>query len=147
MQHKLAQKEYKNRLDYVKMVIHWELCKKLKFHHTDKWYMHKTWKMKCIRFSGTLRYRWITQSQSEDQTMFWLIIIRELGGFCHTSRPQRESEGRQKAGQISRSCQRTGKIMEHEGDNDTNCRWCTWKGEWGNWRSEKDYTSSRPQHC
>ena len=22
-------------------VIHWELCKKLKFDHTNKWYMHK----------------------------------------------------------------------------------------------------------
>ena len=29
---KLAQKEYKNRLDWVGKAIHWELCKKLKFH-------------------------------------------------------------------------------------------------------------------
>ena len=37
---KLAQKEYKTRHDWVGKVIHWELCKKLKFHHTNKWYMH-----------------------------------------------------------------------------------------------------------
>ena len=35
---KLAQKEYKTRL--VGKVIHWEMCKKYKFDHTNKWYMH-----------------------------------------------------------------------------------------------------------
>ena len=37
---KLAQKEYKARHDWVGKVIHWEMCKKLKFDHTNKWYMH-----------------------------------------------------------------------------------------------------------
>ena len=37
---KLAQKEYKTRYDWVGKVIHWELYKKLKFDHTNKWYMH-----------------------------------------------------------------------------------------------------------
>ena len=37
---KLAQKEYKIRHDWVGKVIHWELCKKFKFVHTDIWYMH-----------------------------------------------------------------------------------------------------------
>ena len=37
---KLAQKEYKTRHDWVGKVIHWEMCKKLKFDHTNKWYMH-----------------------------------------------------------------------------------------------------------
>ena len=39
---KLAQKENKARHDWVGKVIHWEMCKKLKFDHTNKWYMHKT---------------------------------------------------------------------------------------------------------
>ena len=38
---KLAQKEYKTRHDSVAIVIHWVLSKKLKFDHTNKWYMHK----------------------------------------------------------------------------------------------------------
>ena len=38
---KLAQKEYKTRHDWVGMVIHWEMCKKYKFDHTNKWYMNK----------------------------------------------------------------------------------------------------------
>ena len=37
---KLAEKEYKTRHDKVGKVIHWEVCKKLKFDHTNKWYMH-----------------------------------------------------------------------------------------------------------
>ena len=37
---KLAQKEYKTRHNWVGKVIHWEMCKKLKFDSTNKWYMH-----------------------------------------------------------------------------------------------------------
>ena len=37
---KLAQKEYKARHDWVGKVIHWEMCKKLKFDHANKWYIH-----------------------------------------------------------------------------------------------------------
>ena len=37
---KLAQKEYKARHNWVGKVIHWEMCKKLKSDHTNKWYMH-----------------------------------------------------------------------------------------------------------
>ena len=37
---KLAQREYKARHDWVGKVIHWEMCKKFKFDHTNKSYMH-----------------------------------------------------------------------------------------------------------
>ena len=37
---KLAQKEYQARYDWVSKVIHWEMCKKFKFDHTNKWYTH-----------------------------------------------------------------------------------------------------------
>ena len=37
---KLAQKEYKTTYDWVDKEIHWEMCKKIKFDHTNKWYMH-----------------------------------------------------------------------------------------------------------
>ena len=36
---KFAQKEYKTRHDWVGKVIHWEMCKKFKFDHTNKWYI------------------------------------------------------------------------------------------------------------
>ena len=38
---KLAETEYKTRHDWVGKLIHWEMCKKFKFDHTNKWYMHK----------------------------------------------------------------------------------------------------------
>ena len=37
---KLSQKEYKARNDWVSKVIHWEMCKKFNFNHTNKWYMN-----------------------------------------------------------------------------------------------------------
>ena len=37
---KLAQKEYKTRHDWVVQVIHWKMCEKFKYDHTNKWYVH-----------------------------------------------------------------------------------------------------------
>ena len=37
---KLTQKEFKTRHYWVGKVIHWEMCKKLKFEHMNKWYMN-----------------------------------------------------------------------------------------------------------
>ena len=37
---KLGQKEYKTRHDWVGKVINWEMCKKFKYDHMNKWYMH-----------------------------------------------------------------------------------------------------------
>ena len=36
---KLAQ-EYKTKHDWMGKVIHWDMCKKFQFDHTNKWYMH-----------------------------------------------------------------------------------------------------------
>ena len=37
---KLAQKEYEERHDCLSKVIHWKMCRKFQFDHTNKWYMH-----------------------------------------------------------------------------------------------------------
>ena len=51
-----------NRVQYlgrlVGNVIHWELCKKLKFDLTTKWYMHKT------------------ESVQENETLLWEFEIQ-----------------------------------------------------------------------
>ena len=41
-EYKIRQNEYKIRHDRVGDVIRLELCKRLKFDNTDKWYMHKS---------------------------------------------------------------------------------------------------------
>ena len=49
--------------DRVGMVVHRELCKRLKFDQVNKWYMPQTefiQKMRYINLSGTLRYKRIT---------------------------------------------------------------------------------------
>ena len=38
---KLAQKQCKSTPGWVGKVIHWEMCKKFKFDHTNKWFMLK----------------------------------------------------------------------------------------------------------
>ena len=39
---RLAQKEYWTRHDWVGMMIHWDLRKKFRFDHTNKWYMYNS---------------------------------------------------------------------------------------------------------
>ena len=61
---KLAQKEYKARYDWVGQVIHWELCKKSKFDHTNKWYMHNT---ESIQENETHKLLWDFEIQTDHQ--------------------------------------------------------------------------------
>ena len=37
---KLAQKEYKRRHDNVAKKVHWDICKKSRLEHSEKWYGH-----------------------------------------------------------------------------------------------------------
>ena len=52
---KLAQKEYKARHDWVDKGIHWEMCKKLKFDQTNKYYMHNP---APVRENDTYKHLW-----------------------------------------------------------------------------------------
>ena len=59
----MAQKEHKTRHDWVGKVVNWELCKKLKFDHTTKWYVHKSESVlenDTLKISGIWRYKQIT---------------------------------------------------------------------------------------
>ena len=61
---KLAQKGYKTRHDRVGKVIHWKLCKKLKFDDTNKWYMHNP---ESIRENETHKLLWHFEVQTDQQ--------------------------------------------------------------------------------
>ena len=56
---KLEQKEYKTRHDWVGKMIHWEMCKKFKFDHSKKFYMHNP-ASALENDYGTLTYTRIT---------------------------------------------------------------------------------------
>ena len=65
----LAQKEYNTRHDRVGKVNHWELCKKLKFDPTNKWYMHNPESVQENEMHKLLwifRYKRITYSRPKD---------------------------------------------------------------------------------
>ena len=127
---KLAQKEYKNRHHLVEKVIHWELCKKMKFHHTDKFYKHKSEsilknEMHKILWDFGILTNHLIQARKPD-----LVLINQKkrmlsSRFCHPSKPLVEREERQKAGQIPGPCWRAEKVVKHKGDHDTNHRWST----------------------
>ena len=60
---KHVQKKYKTRYDWVGKVIHWELCKTMKFDHTTEWYTHKTefvQKNETHKITENLKYKRIT---------------------------------------------------------------------------------------
>ena len=59
---KLTQKEYKTRHDWVGKVIHGGLCKKLKFDHTNKWYLHKPG---SVLENETHKLRWDFEIQTD----------------------------------------------------------------------------------
>ena len=54
---KLAQKEYKVRHNWVGKVIHWEMCRKFQFDHTNKWFLHNP---ASVLENGTLTSKQIT---------------------------------------------------------------------------------------
>ena len=59
---KFAQKEYKTWQDWVGKVIHWELWKKLKFDHTNKWYMHNR---ESVLENDTNKFLWDSDIQTD----------------------------------------------------------------------------------
>ena len=59
---KLAQKEFKIRHHWVGKLIHWEMCKKFKFDHTNKWYMHNP---APVVENGTHKLLWDFDTQAD----------------------------------------------------------------------------------
>ena len=59
---KLAQEEYKTRLEWVGKMIHWEMCKKFKFDHTNKWYMHNP---APVQENDTHKLVWVFNIQTD----------------------------------------------------------------------------------
>ena len=67
---KLAQKEYKTRHDWVGKVIYWDMCKKFKFDHTNKWYMHNP---APVIENNTHKLQWDSDIQTDHLTSARII--------------------------------------------------------------------------
>ena len=79
---KLAQKEYKTRYNWVGKVIHWKLCKKLKFDNTNKWNMLNP---ESVLENGTYKLLWDFEIQTDH--LIWFrrpdhIIINKKERTC-----------------------------------------------------------------
>ena len=134
----LTQREYKARHDWVGKVMHWEMCKKFRFDHANKWCMHnpehflenETHKLFC---DLDIQTDHLISARRPD-----LIIIKKKKKrkkenlqncrLCSTGWPQNKTERTRKERLIPRPCYRIEKTMEHEGNNCTNCDWCFWHG-------------------
>ena len=68
MQQISAKIVYKSKHDWVEKVIYRELCKKFKFDHTNKWYMHKP---ESVLENETHKFLWDFQIQTDN-----LILIQ-----------------------------------------------------------------------
>ena len=79
---KLAQKEYKAWHDWVGKVIQWEMCKKFKVDHANKWYVHNP---ALVLENDTHKFRWdfdihtdhLISARRPD-----LIIINKIKKIC-----------------------------------------------------------------
>ena len=83
---KLVQKEYKTRHDWMGKVTHWELYKKLKFDHTNKWYMHNLESIKRMRHTKSLEMTRTYNNQQQKKENL------QNCGLCCPSRTQGEIE-------------------------------------------------------
>ena len=108
---KLTQKENKTRHNWVRKVIHWELCKRLKYDHTIKQYMHKP---ESILENETNKILWDFKMKKKKKNLLFC-------GFYHSSKSQNLNKRKQEGIQIPGSCQRIEKTMEHESQGYMNC--------------------------
>ena len=100
----LAQNEFKTKHDWVDKVIYWKLCKKLKFDHTNRWFMNNP---ESIQENETRKLLWDFDIQTDHLTSPRrpdLIIINKKRenlqncGPCCSSGPQSKIERTQKEG-------------------------------------------------
>ena len=127
---KLAQKEYKARHDRVGKVIHWEMCRKFQFDHTNKWYMHN---QAPVLENDSHKLLWDFNIQTDHLIPAGrpdLIIINKRKRICKivdVAVPAdhrinlKESEKKVKYLDLARELKKT---VEHESNNCANCNWC-----------------------
>ena len=131
---KLAQKEYKTRYDWVDKVIHWELCKKFKFDHTNTWYIHN---LASVQENETHKLNWDFEIQAD-----YLISIRRPVLIITLPPPPTTKENlsnwrfcclavhRLKVKKVNRrfttwTLLGNWKTVKDESNGYTNCRWCS----------------------
>ena len=135
---KLAQRVYKARHDWVGKVIHWEMCKKLKFDHTNKWYMHNP---ATVLENATHKLQWDFNIQTDHLISARrpdLIIINNNNNNNKKKRTckivdfavpadhrikLKECEKKDKYPHLARELK---KLLNTQVTITPNCNWCVW---------------------
>ena len=81
---KFAQKEYKTKQDWVGKGIHWELCKKFNFDHTNKWHMHNP---KSVKENEMHKILWDLEIQTDH-----LISARRPDQIVNKNKEKRKKD-------------------------------------------------------
>ena len=119
-------KGVKARDDRVEKVFHWELCKKLDFKYSTKWYTHK---QESLFQNMTHKILWNFEIQTDHliparRPNQMLINKRKRTGRLVKHRVKmKESERIDKYLDLDREQKQIGEQM---GDGHTNISWCAW---------------------
>ena len=103
-------------------VINWEMCKKSKFDHTNKWYMHNP---AAVLENNTHKLQWDFDIQTDHRISARrpdLIIIKKKKWNCKIVDFAVSADPWIKL----KECEKKDKTVEHAGDNYTNRNWCFW---------------------
>ena len=124
----MAQKEYQTRYGWVGKVIHWELCMKLKFDLTNKWYIPNT---TSFLENDTHKLLWDFDIQTDHLTEARrpdLIIINKkkkrtckIVDFAVPVDHRIELKENEKKDRYIEHTRELKKTVEHESDNYTSC--------------------------
>ena len=119
---KLEQREYECMSDWLGKLVHWELCKRLKFDNAIKWYMHKS---EFVRENETHKTNWDFEIQTNHITSTRKPRVNQQEEknlssrrYCSDSGPWSENKRQQKDKQLQFK-----QIESWE-----NCR--TWRWRW-----------------
>ena len=113
-------------------MTHWELWKRLKLDHTDRWYMYKSEPVQEKESHKNSLGSWeINGSRNHGQKTKLRVNKRDKKRIWHPADfvvSKSENERKSNAWKLPRSCQRVEKTLEYKRDGDTNCSWCTLNG-------------------
>ena len=110
-------------------VIHWYLCKTLKLDHNTKWYMHKR---ESVLENETYKILGNFEIQMDHLFSVWRPDLafkeKKKKRICHLVDvvPIDFRMEIKESTKILDPCLRTEKTLEHEGQDNTSCSWCSW---------------------
>ena len=122
---KLVHNQHKTRHKWVENVIHRELCKKFKFDHANKWYMHNS---EFVRENETHKIlldfeiqtdHLISSRQPDLEINQGTCCVMDFAVPANHRVKMKESEKRYKYLNFARELKKT---MECEDDGDTMCK-------------------------